>query len=437
MIDKRFVLVNSSYDDEPDLVPQLHQEYKFNIIESTQPVNGSSFEWRIVKILEKLDPPTADQVAANIIMNDVSHSIRQSAHNVVTKFVQIENKSNIDIKMIRCEFTKNTSHLIKLDYKNDESKPVDVQSNSISKVYLTIFPRRIGNDEAIFTAQFETLTKDVFEKQCKISVEIYSVNNVPPPPQPVTNRFEAKHFDDYAVPESLSAINLSKRKEAVVELLNTYEFWDEDLSMRNYLHKMHFGVYFEELAMGMAFAAYHIKKTHFENEDNYLKLTVKGVSEKRPSILIGDTIEASSLNNTRVSYKGRIEKVENDAILVKFHDEFHENHRNNLYMIDFNFSRKIYRQFHHALDTIVSPNGLGYEFLFPQRTEPLKHPRICANLKDGNLTIFNKELEWYDKKLNIYQKEAVVNALHSECRPYPYIIYGPPGESTFSETNVM
>lgn len=76
---------------------------------------------------------------------------------------------------------------------------------------------------------------------------------------------------------------------------------------------------------------------------------------------------------------------------------------------------------------------MGEDFLFPSKIK--KNPTLQLNvaLLDGNLCCTDQisgeksDLLWYNKNLNIVQKEAVKNILRGETRPLPYIVFGPPG----------
>jgi hypothetical protein len=148
---------------------------------------------------------------------------------------------------------------------------------------------------------------------------------------------------------------------------------------------------------------------------------VKDVAEKRPSIIMGDAIEVHDPfrnDKNQPIFKGFIHKVENDAILVKFHKDFHANHRGKEFTVNFFFLRTRYQ--HHAIETTISQNGLGYDFLFSKNI-PSRHVQIHVELRDDKLTTFGKKLPWFDNKLNKYQRAAVVNAMRGECRPMSYM----------------
>lgn len=69
---------------------------------------------------------------------------------------------------------------------------------------------------------------------------------------------------------------------------------------------------------------------------------------------------------------------------------------------------------------------LSEEFLFPKQLTLANKQQINAIIQDGKLIIDGKQVSWFKEELNDEQKEAVAAALRGECRPFPFIIFGPP-----------
>jgi RNA helicase armi len=212
-------------------------------------------------------------------------------------------------------------------------------------------------------------------------------------------------------------------------LMDAYPFLGEELCEANYVQKFHHLLHIEELEMKRAFESFKIDCGRFTNKDDYLRLEVKDVAEKRPSIIIGDQVLISDFTGNL--YAGYIHKLENDAILIKCHEGFHKIHNNKEYKIEFVFKRSTYKRLHHALDQMASRNCLGMDFIFPRIKQHIqdiqRNVQLTDDSDDGFLTYKGGSLVWFNQNLNCYQKEAVKNVLRGEMRPLPYIIYGPPG----------
>lgn len=148
--------------------------------------------------------------------------------------------------------------------------------------------------------------------------------------------------------------------------------------------------------------------------------------------------------------------------------------------MQFSFSKTVIQRFHNAVN--LAPNHLGSDFLFPTKVvqkEPQFYleedeieeksilPQVyhgsSSDITSNNDTAFvynidssleatksskdtnksitqpndelkpyinfikKRKLNWFNKKLNHYQKEAVRNILKGLARPLPYVIFGPPG----------
>lgn len=242
-------------------------------------------------------------------------------------------------------------------------------------------------------------------------------------------------MSDYLIPDRLrKSFDFKKLPQLIVnDFLSsqTHHFLVEEMNEQNYKGKMRYCLYLEEIQMEICFERYRIDRAYFENKGEYLRLKIEGASELRPSLGIGDSIQVSDIFVSKTNkqvYEGIIHRVEQDGILVKFHDDFHYTHGRKDFRIDFFFSRAPLIRQQFALDQVVSKDGLGLDFLFPKTNVMRNSLMLDAKLsKNEKILIKGVESEFYNKSLNVYQKNAVINVLRAESRPLPYIIYGPPG----------
>nr|CAD7396432.1 unnamed protein product [Timema poppensis] len=142
-------------------------------------------------------------------------------------------------------------------------------------------------------------------------------------------------------------------------------------------------------------------------------------------------------------YEGFVHKVLQKEIWVKFHSTFHSKYDMSDYRLTFQLSRTYLRRCHAAVNWAIQ--RLGQEMMFPNKVAPKTQQLIFKETdKDSTasksfvqvnnvseLKLYtleeNKQLVWFNQRLNFYQKEAVRNILKGEARPLPYVIFGPPG----------
>ena len=179
------------------------------------------------------------------------------------------------------------------------------------------------------------------------------------------------------------------------------------------------------------------------------------------------------------NYEGFIHKIRSSDIYLKFDSSFHDSYHGEDCQISFKVSPTVINRCYSALGEVVTK--LGEEFLFPKRVlqkEPqynfideddpnyekddidiIKGNTMEELLKNPNAEIrkqlidslAKKKINWFNKKLNNYQKVAIKNILKGVARPLPYVIFGPPGtgktitvceailqiKSTMSESRIL
>lgn len=418
-------------------------EYEYEAIESFCMEDNRNFDWRVTKLIRKVEnkEDRKSDEPPKIEMRDAIFAPRQNSIREERHFLSIFNLSPEALTLKSCEITA-SSGLVRLERSEFN---IELYANTGRfNIYLKITPTQVGTFVEELTADFGS-----FQKKCLVTLDIHDDDLMMQyrhqrrsqddrrdliPGQRVREspRFIETRLKEYQVPSELRHFDFKMRNDLVIyELKSKMPFLFDQLEAHNYVVKMRYALYLEEIAMEIQFAKYSIQRGHFENKDIYLRLKVEGVAEKRPSITIGDSIRAMerTQGDQQPVYEGCIHKVEQNAILVKFHPDFHQKHNNKDYKIDFVFSRTAFKRQQNALERVCSQVGLSFDFIFPRLKNFIKNCQIDVKLgANGKMEVNDQEeYEFFNKDLNIYQKEAVTNILRGDSRPLPYIIYGPPG----------
>lgn len=200
-------------------------------------------------------------------------------------------------------------------------------------------------------------------------------------------------------------------------------------TFRNYVSRMRTLVFIEEVQEAYEMESYDMDRAYLEPSGELFRLDIPNLSDRRPTLVIGGSVLASTGKSTS---RGMIMSIEDDGILLKYPIHFTREHRGQSYKMKFVCSRFNFRKQHHSV--IEAHNKLGSKVLFPEEAAPSSSLQCNVNLStDSRNLVLNMEngqsvrVDWFNSDLNTFQKIAVKNILRGQCRPIPYVIFGPPG----------
>ncbi|XP_039484922.1 probable RNA helicase armi [Drosophila santomea] len=245
-------------------------------------------------------------------------------------------------------------------------------------------------------------------------------------------RFVALRLGFFEVPEKLRQIYLTieRRQEMFDAIEQHHPCLTEPLTVNNYMQRFSLLLHLEEIECFVNFRNYDRDRAHFLRDGEFLALQIENLAERRPSLVVGDTVRAINPwadpdSRSNKSYEGIIHKVLFNRVLLKFHASFQEKYNGEDYRLEFYFSRYTYRKQHHAISTIV--RVMGENFLFPSKVTKRENPQLDVHMKGYDMYLYDSKLPWYNQSLNSIQKRAVFNILRGEAEDIPYVIFGPPG----------
>ncbi|XP_058123819.1 probable RNA helicase armi [Anopheles ziemanni] len=250
--------------------------------------------------------------------------------------------------------------------------------------------------------------------------------------------FVAFKIPMYTVPSELFELVLgAENRHQLREALGKPPYClDEPLSIRNYTRLFGHWIFLEEINQYISFRKFDMERAHFIPVENFLALHMPNIAETRPSVMLGDTVNATAPwckedDKEVPTYQGVIHKVQQNRVLLKFNSNFQSRYNGESYRITFSYGRGPYRKQQHAITRVRAT--MGMEYLFPEKIAA-REPALNVRLNDSEeLVLENADgtpgevLPWRNPNLNHYQKAAIMNVLRGEARPLPYIIFGPPG----------
>ncbi|XP_063998494.1 RNA helicase Mov10l1 [Pogoniulus pusillus] len=276
----------------------------------------------------------------------------------------------------------------------------------------------------------------------------------------------------YTIPDELR-----KCVEQRLDILTFQPRLAEHLSLDNYKPNFSTLLWLEEIRAEMEIKDFNMSGVTLKRNGNFLVLEVPGVEEGRPHLVTGDKVILKSqvYSEHAIEYVGYITEICNEDVTLALNADFEQTYNLEPMDVEFVHSRLPSRRCHLAVEQAVH---LGEKVLFPEKLV-LKSPQAvktqntteycgiddfqqCSQQESKVKKMQNKQAkcmasremditdvtriaaqenqfvgetvtlkqrsgEFFNPLLNEQQKLAVKRILSGECRPIPYILFGPPG----------
>ncbi|XP_025071153.1 RNA helicase Mov10l1 isoform X2 [Alligator sinensis] len=272
----------------------------------------------------------------------------------------------------------------------------------------------------------------------------------------------------YPVPSSLR-----KCVEQKLDVLLFQPLLAEPLSLANYKAKFSAVLWLEEIQAEIEIKDYSMYGITLKRNGSYLVLEVPGLAEGRPFLNIGDKVKLKSqeYSEHRIEYIAYITEIHEEEVALRLNPEFVQSYNSEPVDIEFTFNRVTSRRCHFAVEQAIY---LGEKVLFPEslilqspqaiktwhnmgyhvtdghkrnsmqadKVKKMQNKQTKCLVSEKNTTDMvtvatqtimevmtpkMRDCEFFNPVLNEHQKLAVKRILSGECRPTPYVLFGPPG----------
>ncbi|XP_070803218.1 RNA helicase Mov10l1 [Pituophis catenifer annectens] len=329
--------------------------------------------------------------------------------------------------------------------------------------------------EATIVTEEESLieaTEKYSQRQYRVSSEpqIAKATVVLPQLKRKSRRQLPNFLPQYSIPD-----RVRECVEKKCDILIFYPDLGEGLTLLNYKTNFSTLLWLEEIHSEAELKEFAMCGVTLKKNGNFLVLEVPGVIEGRPSLFLGDKVilKTQDYSEEVIYYAAYITEIHDEEITLKVNSDFEQAYNFQPMNVEFVHSRITTRRCHHAIEQAIN---LGAKVLFPDAlimqspqiikqqqqheseysssipkqsvTQETKEERIkkekgmpknekevvASDMVTTATETINRILTWngqdcdfFNPLLNEHQKTAVKRILSGECRPTPYILFGPPG----------
>ncbi|XP_057879280.1 RNA helicase Mov10l1 [Melospiza georgiana] len=249
---------------------------------------------------------------------------------------------------------------------------------------------------------------------------------------------------------------LRKCVEQQLDILTFQPLLAERLNLDNYKANFSTLLWLEEIKAEMDLKDYYMSGVTLKRNGNLLVLEVPGVEEGRPRLIPGDKVILKSqvYSDHIIEYIAYVSEICEEDVTLKVNADFERAYNLEPMDVEFVHCSIPSRRCQLAIQQAVY---LGEKVLFPERLvlqspqairtqnateycavdDGLKQPsqqeskirkKQNKQTKAGEtVALKQREGEFFNPVLNVQQKLAVKRILSGECRPTPYLLFGPPG----------
>ncbi|XP_066040646.1 RNA helicase Mov10l1 isoform X1 [Chamaea fasciata] len=264
-------------------------------------------------------------------------------------------------------------------------------------------------------------------------------------------RWCSNFLPHYTIPDELR-----KCVEQQLDILTFQPLLAERLNLDNYKANFSTLLWLEEIQAEMDLKDFYMSGVTLKRNGNLLVLEVPGVGEGRPRLVPGDKVILKSqiYSEHIIEYIAYVAEICEEDVTLKVNEDFERTYNLEPMDVEFVHCRIPGRRCQLAIQQALY---LGEKVLFPERLV-LQSPQAiktqntteyCAVDDDlpqssqqeskvkkkqnklttvgETVTLKQRDGEFFNPLLNMQQKLAVRRILSGECRPTPYLLFGPPG----------